>query len=116
MLGVMEGAASDLRTGLYLQMVEIHEPMRILFLIETTPQIMLKIIKGNEAIRVLCEGGWVQLAIVNPMDGKVSLYSAGEFVPHAPTIETLPLVQCSKDWYAGHRNHLGIVQLKGVQQ
>ncbi len=30
LLGVMEGAASDLRTGLSQQMVEIHEPMRIL--------------------------------------------------------------------------------------
>ena len=31
LLGVMDGAASDLRTGLPWQMVEIHEPVRILF-------------------------------------------------------------------------------------
>ena len=36
LLGVMEGASSDLRTGLPWQMVEIHEPVRILFIIETT--------------------------------------------------------------------------------
>ena len=40
LLGVMDGAASDLRTGLPWQMVEIHEPVRSLFLIETTPQVM----------------------------------------------------------------------------
>ncbi len=29
LLGVMDGAASDLRPGLYQQMIEIHEPMRL---------------------------------------------------------------------------------------
>ena len=37
LLGVMDGAASDLRTGLPWQMVEIHEPVRLLFVCETTP-------------------------------------------------------------------------------
>ena len=41
LLGVMDGAASDLRTGLPWQMVEIHEPVRLLFVIETTPETML---------------------------------------------------------------------------
>ena len=36
----MDGAASDLRTGLPWQMVEIHEPVRLLFIIETTPETM----------------------------------------------------------------------------
>ena len=42
LLGVMDGAASDLRTGLPWQMVEIHEPVRLLFVIETTPEAMLR--------------------------------------------------------------------------
>ena len=29
----MDGAASDLRTGLPWQMVEIHEPVRLLFVV-----------------------------------------------------------------------------------
>jgi hypothetical protein len=38
LLGVMDGAMSDLRTGLPWQMVEIHEPVRLLFVIETTAE------------------------------------------------------------------------------
>ena len=38
LVGVMDGHASDLRTGLPWQMVEIHEPVRILFVVETTPE------------------------------------------------------------------------------
>jgi uncharacterized protein YbcC (UPF0753/DUF2309 family) len=36
LFGVMQGASSDLRTGLPLQMVEIHEPMRLLVVVEQT--------------------------------------------------------------------------------
>ena len=35
MLGVMDGHASDLRTGLPWQMVEIHEPVRLLLVVES---------------------------------------------------------------------------------
>src|SRR6202790_926989 len=50
LLGVMDGAQSDLRTGLPWQMVEIHEPLRSLFIIETTPEAMLRIMDRNQGI------------------------------------------------------------------
>src|SRR5207248_10823313 len=53
LLGVMDGAASDLRPGLPWQMVEIHEPTRILFIVETTPQAMLSILDRNPALNRL---------------------------------------------------------------
>ena len=62
----MDGAASDLRTGLPWQMVEIHEPVRSLFIIETTPEAMLRIMDRNEGIGRLCRNGWVQLAVLDP--------------------------------------------------
>ena len=54
LVGVMDGYLSDLRTGLPWQMVEIHEPVRSLFVIETTPEAMLRIMERNEGIRRLC--------------------------------------------------------------
>jgi uncharacterized protein YbcC (UPF0753/DUF2309 family) len=48
LLGVMDGAASDLRTGLPWQMVEIHEPVRNLFILETTPEQFLGILGDPE--------------------------------------------------------------------
>ena len=66
LLGVMDGAASDLRTGLPWQMVEIHEPVRSLFIIETTPEAMLRIMDRNAGIGRLCRNGWVQLAVLDP--------------------------------------------------
>jgi len=58
LLGVMDGAASDLRPGLPLQMVEIHEPVRLLFVIETTVDAMNRIIADNQSIARLVQGNW----------------------------------------------------------
>lgn len=106
LLGVMEGASSDLRTGLYQQMIEIHEPMRLMFVIEATANIMTHIISDNEAIERLCVGQWVRLAIVDPDTGELSIFSGGEFVPYTPGDEPMTQVAVSSDWFSGHRGNL----------
>ncbi|HIE53615.1 MAG TPA: DUF2309 family protein, partial [Chromatiaceae bacterium] len=40
LFAVMEGSASDLRTGLPKQMIEIHEPMRLLLVVEAAPEVI----------------------------------------------------------------------------
>ena len=47
LVGVMDGAASDLRPGLPWQMVEIHEPMRLLIVVETTPEAMVDLMSAT---------------------------------------------------------------------
>lgn len=106
LLGVMEGASSDLRTGLYQQMIEIHEPMRLLFVIETTDTVMTKIMNSNETIGRLCRGQWVRLAIVDPESGDLSQFNGETFVAYQPGHESLPEATLSGDWFAGHREHL----------
>src|SRR5437763_12110274 len=66
LLGVMDGAASDLRTGLPWQMVEIHEPVRLLFVIETWPETMLRLLERNPDIDRLVRNDWVRLAVLDP--------------------------------------------------
>ncbi|MFT5091422.1 MAG: hypothetical protein ACI93T_000235 [Porticoccaceae bacterium] len=106
MLGVMEGSASDLRTGLYQQMVEIHEPLRLLFVIETTPDAMLSIINRHEGIGRLCRGDWVQLAVIDADTSKLHLWRKGRFEPYEPSTEELPEVASSLACYEGSRDHL----------
>ncbi len=68
--------------GAYQQMIEIHEPMRFMFVIETTEAIMSKIINENESIGRLCRGEWVQLVIMDPDTGELSQFKAGKFVAY----------------------------------
>ena len=111
LLGVMDGAASDLRTGLPWQMVEIHEPVRSLFLIETTPESMLRIIERNECIGRLCRNEWVLLAVLHPHTRAVSVYDSGAFHPYLPQASVLPKAFSSADWYRGWRDHLEFAEI-----
>ncbi len=90
LLGVMEGAASDLRPGLSQQMIEIHEPMRILFVIETTPEGMLTVMDRNPVIGRLCRNGWVQLAVIDTETDKIQVFQDGEFKPYRMRSDAMP--------------------------
>jgi uncharacterized protein YbcC (UPF0753/DUF2309 family) len=107
LLGVMDGAASDLRPGLPWQMVEIHEPMRILFVVETTPDALSAVIAGNEAIDRLVRNAWIQLATLDPHTPAIHLFQGGRFMPYEPGTGDLPVATSSLAWYRGWRDHLG---------
>ncbi len=111
LLGVMDGAASDLRPGLPWQMVELHEPVRLLFIIETSTDSLQRIIDSNESIARLVKGDWVQLAVFDPRAGAIHRYYKGEFVRYAPESKRLPIAPKSIDWYQGQRDHLGFASI-----
>jgi uncharacterized protein YbcC (UPF0753/DUF2309 family) len=102
----MNGAGSDLRTGLPWQMVEIHEPVRLLFVIETNETAMKRVIQQNEGIRKLCDGNWVQLAILDAATSELKFYRDGEFKRYDPQAGELGKAPGSVDWYRGWRDHL----------
>lgn len=112
LLGVMEGAASDLRTGLSQQMIEIHEPVRILFVIETTPQAMLSIMARHPMIDRLVRNEWVQLAVLHPDPASILVYRNGRFETYQVESAELPTVRHSIDWYRGWRDHLGFASVR----
>lgn len=111
LLGVMDGAASDLRPGLPWQMVEIHEPMRLLFVIETTPVAMQQVLEKNPPLRRLVANDWVQLATLDPERPSIHLYRNGEFELYHLESRELPIVHASLDWYRGWRDHLGFASV-----
>ena len=112
LMGVMDGSASDLRTGLPWQGVEIHEPVRLLIIIETTPDGIRKIMARSEVVRNIIHNGWVQLALLDKDTNDILVYREDEFHKYDPSIEELPTAQSSVDWYRGWREHLGFAQIE----
>ncbi len=106
LLGVMDGAAGDLRTGLPWQMVEIHEPVRLLFVIETSRESMAKILEREADIGGMCRRGWVNLATLDPATRAVHVYQGGEFRLYHASAAVLPRAETSHAWYRGRRDHL----------
>ena len=107
----MDGAASDLRTGLPWQMIEIHEPLRLLIVVETTPDAMLGLMEKNETIRQLAVNEWVQLATLSPDSNEIQLFGSKGFAPYHPATESLPAAKSSFDWYRGRRDNLGFAKI-----
>lgn len=116
-VGVMDGHASDLRTGLPWQMVEIHEPVRLLVVVETTAAALLAVAAKNETVGRLVTNGWVQLATLSPRSGAIEVFEGDRFVPYEPESAALPAVRASVDWYAGRRDPLPAARIEsGLQR
>src|SRR6185437_8168667 len=106
LVGVMDGHASDLRTGLPWQMVEIHEPVRVLFVVETTPERLTKVIAANAALEELVNNRWVRFATIAPASGQVHVRRNSGFEEFDGPVERLPVAFSSPDWYQGKLEHL----------
>jgi uncharacterized protein YbcC (UPF0753/DUF2309 family) len=112
LLGVMDGHAGDLRMGLPWQGVEIHEPVRLLMVFETKPELMRKIMARNALVDRIIRNGWAQLALLDPDSNRILEYRNDQFVPYEPSAGELPRAKTSADWYRGWREHLGFAQIE----
>jgi uncharacterized protein len=106
LIGVMNGHQSDLRTGLPLQMVEIHEPMRLLLMVDATPEALLTVAGRQAEVAELVVNQWVQLVSVHPDTGAMAVFDQGQFVPYEPTPTLLPVVERSPEWHMRTREHV----------
>jgi len=117
LIGVMDGHASDLRTGLPLQGVEIHEPVRLLMVIDATPTAILAVLDRLPGVGNLVANQWIRLAAWDPQNGGLAVYesspSGGTFVPYVPEDATLPTAAMSADWFRGRRDHLPLARIIG---
>jgi hypothetical protein len=111
LVGVMNGHASDLRTGLPWQMVEIHEPVRILFVVESTPERVAQVIANNSGLSELVENRWIRLATLDPDTGEVHMRRGNTFERVDDPIDTLPSAPSSVDWYRGRMEHLPMAHI-----
>jgi hypothetical protein len=92
-------------------MVEIHEPVRILFIIETSPERLGETVKRLPVVEELVAKKWVRVATVDPETRQISVLRPWGFEPFkAPDAET-PRALTSRDWYRGHREHLETAEI-----
>ena len=68
-LGVWEGNAGDLRVGLPLQSVHdgkkfVHKPLRLSVFLEAPRTMIERVIAEQEAVRELCDNGWIHLIAI----------------------------------------------------
>jgi hypothetical protein len=89
-------------------MVEIHEPMRLLLVVESDPARLRAVVRADEALDRLVGNRWIQLATLDPGSQEVRAFDprSASFLPHAPEAAGLPRARTSLDWYRGRRDPL----------
>lgn len=116
LIGVMDGHATDLRTGLPWQMVEIHEPVRLLTIVEATVGRLTEILSSEPGVAKLVENEWIKLVAWDPESDCFDFYTSNGFQRYSPRRDSLPVVEISFDHYAGKRDHLPFAHVKGAFQ
>lgn len=111
LLGVMNGFQGDLRTGLPLQTVEIHEPVRNLFVIEAQPKNVMSVIHASPLLKEFLVNRWIRLATMDPEDGHIEIYRDGVFEWLEGDEEPLPVAASSMAYYSGKMEHLPVARI-----
>ncbi len=112
-VGVMNGFQGDLRTGLPLQTVEIHEPVRLLFIVETTPRRLMSVVKASKELAEFVCNRWIRIATMDPDDGHIEIYRGNDvFEPLEGDEEPLPITPSSVAWYRGRSENLPLARIE----
>jgi uncharacterized protein YbcC (UPF0753/DUF2309 family) len=114
LLGVMDGAQSDLRTGLPWQMLEIHEPVRLAIAVEAKPEVLARLLERDEALARLVRGRWIFLAALDPDAPRLVEIDASGARAYAAEAPVLVVAGASRAHYAGRRGHLPFARIEAT--
>jgi uncharacterized protein YbcC (UPF0753/DUF2309 family) len=89
LIGVANGIEGDLRPGLPYQMIEVHDPLRLMIIVEHKPDVVLDTILRNPATYNWFINEWVRLAVIDPVDKSIHVFADGAFSPYSPVINVL---------------------------
>lgn len=84
LIGVANSCDGDLRPGLPLQMIEVHDPLRLMIVVEHFPDVILKAIQTTPDMYEWFKNEWVHIAAFNPETKKISYFKDGIFSEYNP--------------------------------
>jgi uncharacterized protein YbcC (UPF0753/DUF2309 family) len=98
LIGVTNSSDGDLRPGLPLQMIEVHDPIRLMVIVEHFPEIILKTIQILPELYEWFKNEWVHLVSVNPETKQFSYFKNGEFVIYETISNHVPIISDLHDF------------------
>jgi len=81
LIGVANGYDGDLRPGLPIQMTEMHDPLRLLVIVEHFPDVVLKTIQSNDATYEWFKNEWINLVTIHPETNEQFIFKNELFQP-----------------------------------
>jgi len=112
LIGVANGIGGDLRPGLPSQMTEVHDPVRLLLIVEHLPEVVLDTIQRDAATFEWFDRHWVHLAVVHPETREIFLFSDGAFRAYVPLAGELKRVSDLNRVIESHEDNLPVLILE----
>ncbi len=91
LLGVANGADGDLRPGLPEQMIEIHDPLRLIVIVEHFPDVIIKTLQQNDSTYEWFSNDWIHLVAIHPETKKIYRFKDGNFTHYIPVPSILKM-------------------------
>ena len=102
LFGVANGIDGDLRPGLPSQMIEVHDPIRLLIIVEHFPKVVLETIQKDANTYEWFKNNWVHLVVLNPETKTYFKFQNEVFEAYEPVSST---VEIAKDLLSDFRNN-----------
>lgn len=112
LFGVANGIDGDLRPGLPSQMIEVHDPIRLLVIVEHFTDIVLAAIKKSDQTYEWFLNEWIHLVVVNPVTKELSYFKNGGFTVYEPLQKTLKSVHNIEDLVESHQENFPVYLIK----
>lgn len=90
LVGVANGIDGDLRTGLPQQAVNIHDPIRLIAVIEHYPEVILQTIQKEVSTYQWFHNAWVHLVAIHPDTKELYRFMSGKWEKYEPLTKNLP--------------------------
>ena len=87
LIGVANSSDGDLRPGLPLQMIEVHDPVRLMTIVEHYPEVVLQTIQSAPEMYEWYINEWVHLLAIHPETHQFFYFKKGEFVEYIPVVK-----------------------------
>lgn len=114
LLGVANGVEGDLRTGLPSQMIEVHEPARLLMLVEQSTAIVDMAIAGLGGLKEWLDNEWIRFVVCDPDDGRQFLYKRSGWQSVSPAVDgAVPEGKRSEAIIVGQTRTIPVHHLEG---
>jgi uncharacterized protein len=84
LFGVANSSDGDLRPGLPWQMIEVHDPVRLLVIVEHKPEIVLKAIQSSDEVFEWYKNEWVHIIALHPEEKQFYYFRNGVFEKYEP--------------------------------
>lgn len=111
LIGVANGIDGDLRPGLPSQMIEVHDPVRLMIIVEHFPNVVLETIQRDAATYEWFINEWVHLVVINPETKEFSLFKNGAFTAYNPLEKGVPVVKDLTHELETNQDNLPVYQI-----